>query len=352
MGDGASFIPFVKADFGSLTSTIHPSHTLFYNGRIHGVTFISSDSAPAIDSHTLLSLMRLYSTLNVSSPHSLSLPHRVFFPSVPTFTDPRPDPEESIPRQRANIGMAPETLKAAYPSLAGAQFAEDFADFTGIGLPVLLDRVVIADRGAARRGGLPRDTPAWTVPFTRLRASEDWFEPMRKSLSECILGEDENSAGTGTSADSTGNAPAPAAAAAAATHTVTYLSRQGGEEGSRLRAADHAALLGALENLARTGVRVYVLDEYATWTERMRALAQSTVVLSVFGDHLADAVFMKRSARSTFMEVFPSGEFNRNWETVVRSMGIRYVAWQGKRYVSKSLFPALMNGGFLTHSYG
>jgi hypothetical protein len=284
--------------------------------------------------------MRLYTTLNVSSPHSLSPPHRVFFPAVPIFADPRPDSDdESIPRQRANIGVAPETLKAAYPSLAGAQFAEDFADFAGISLPFLFDRVVIADRGAARNGGLPRDTPAWTVPFTRLRASEDWFEPMRKALSECILGEDENSAGTGTSADSASNAPAPAPAAAkATTHTVTYLSRQGGEEGSRLRAADHAALIGALENLARTGVRVYVLDEYATWTERMRALAQSTVVLSVFGDHLADAVFMKRSARSTFMEVFPSGEFNRNWETVVRSMGIRYVAWQGKRSVTSPFF--------------
>jgi len=78
-------------------------------------------------------------------------------------------------------------------------------------------------------------------------------------------------------------------------------------------------------------VRVYVLDEYATWTERMRALAQSTVVLSVFGDHLADAMFMKRTPRSTFMEVFPPSDFNRNWETVVRSMGIRYVAWQGKQ---------------------
>src|SRR6266850_2479577 len=67
MGDGASFIPFVKADFGSLTSTIHPSHTLFYNGRIHGVTFISSDSAPAIDSHTFL-----FPTASSSppSPHS------------------------------------------------------------------------------------------------------------------------------------------------------------------------------------------------------------------------------------------------------------------------------------------
>lgn len=146
---------------------------------------------------------------------------------------------------------------------------------------------------------------------------------MRQSLLECLFGEDE---GVGASSS---NVPA------AATRTITYLSRQEmGADGERLRASDHAALLSALENLARTGVRVYVLDEYATWTERMRALAQSTVVLSVFGNHLADAMFMKRTPRSTLMEIFPRDEFNRDWETVVRSMGIRYVAWRDNRYVS------------------
>jgi hypothetical protein len=33
------------------------------------------------------------------------------------------------------------------------------------------------------------------------------------------------------------------------------------------------------------------------------------------------------------MELFPPSEFNRDWETVVRTMGIRYVAWQGNQYV-------------------
>ena len=307
-----------------------PNIIIHYD-RIHGVTFISYDGIPTTDSHTLLSLTRLYSTLNISSPQSLSPPHRVFFPSIPTFADPRPDPDdESVVRHRSYIGVPPETFKAAYPSLAGAQFSEDFADFAGISLPVLLDRVVVADRGAARHAGLPQGVPAWATPFNSLRASEDWFEPMRKALSECLFGADE-SAGDGSATSS--NAPA-----AVTTHTITYLARQNGAEGERLRAEDHVALLGALEDLARTGVRVYALDEYATWTERMRALAQSTIVLSVFGDHLSDAVFMKRTSRSTLMEVFPPGEFNRNWETVVRSMAIRYVAWQGNRYATFPFF--------------
>lgn len=305
---------FFEVDSVFLTYTI-------YHDRIHGVTFISYDGVPTTDSHTLLSLARLYSSLNVSSPQSLSPPHRIFFPSIPTFTEPRPNPDdESILRHRSYIGVPPETFKAAYPSLAGAQFSEDFADFAGISLPVVLDRVVVADRGAARHAGLPHGEPAWEMPFTSLRASEDWFEPMRKALSECLFGVDESAGADALS----GNALTPA---------ITYLARQDGAEGERLRAEDHLALLEALESLARTGVKVFVLDEYATWTERMRALAQSTIVLSLFGDHLSDAVFMKRTARSTLVEIFPPGEFNRNWATVVRSMGIRYVAWQGNQYV-------------------
>ncbi|KAI9507577.1 hypothetical protein F5148DRAFT_1203591 [Russula earlei] len=289
-----------------------------FGGRIHGVTFISYDGPSMTDVHTFPSLVRLYSTLNVSSPQSLSPPNRIFFPGIFTFTDPRPDPDpdgDSLRRQRASIGVAPQTLKAAYPSLATAQFAEDFGDFASIGVPVLLDRVVLADRGAARRDGLPRGMSAWMRPFASLRVSKDWFEPVRRTLAEYFLcAEDESPAMPD-----------------AGTHTVTYLSRQDGVEGERLRAADHAALVEALQNLARTGVHVHVLDENVSWEVRMRAIVQSTIVLSVFGDHLADAMFMKRTPRSTVMEFFPPSEFNREWEVVMRSMGIRYVAWQGNR---------------------
>ena len=40
---------------------------------------------------------------------------------------------------------------------------------------------------------------------------------------------------------------------------------------------------------------------------------------------------MKRGPQSTLMECFPPNRFNRDWETVVHSMGIRYVAWQGSQ---------------------
>ena len=239
---------------------MHASH-----GRIQGVTFVSYDGPSTTDSHTLLSLMRLYSTLNISSPQSLSPPHRICFPAIPTFTDPTPEPDdENIQRTRSNIGIAPETLKAAYPSLAGAQFEEDFEDFLGIGMPVLLDRVVVSDRGAAQRSGLSPGMSTSSPPFTSLRASEDWFESARRSLAQLVLGEDESAVPGST---------------ATGTHAVTYISRQGSADSGRLLAADHEALLKGLQNLARTGVKVFVIDENASWTERMRAVAQSTVSL-------------------------------------------------------------------------
>lgn len=160
---------------------------------------------------------------------------------------------------RSDIGIAPETLKAAYPSLVGAQFEEDFEDFTGIDMPFLLDRVVISDRGAALHSELSPGMAAWSPPFTSLRASEDWFEPVRRALAQLVLGEDEISIPDSTA-------------------TVTYISRQNADS-DRLLAADHEALLNALQNLARTGVKVFVIDEDSSWSERMRALAQSTVSL-------------------------------------------------------------------------
>ncbi|KAH9013184.1 hypothetical protein EDB83DRAFT_2680403, partial [Lactarius deliciosus] len=83
-----------------------PCHRL---GRMHGLTFLSYNGPSTTDSHTLISLQRLYSTLNTSSAQPLSPPHRHFFPAVSTFTD-HPGPvDENIPRRRSNMGVVPES---------------------------------------------------------------------------------------------------------------------------------------------------------------------------------------------------------------------------------------------------
>ncbi|KAI0322848.1 hypothetical protein OF83DRAFT_1167141 [Amylostereum chailletii] len=279
-----------------------------FGGRMHGVTFLSYDGSN--DGYTLLSLQRLYSTLNDTSP-----PHRLLIPAVPTFSDPKPDPDDGeVPRQRSSLGVHPYTLKAAYPSLSGPLFTEDFDDFTGLNAPIILDRAVIVDRGASFRAG-QNGAAAWTRPFVELDAPETWFEPIRRNLAAYFglpKGGDKGAV------------------------EVTYLSRQ--VEGPPLRREDHDALVKGLKRLS---VKVHIVDETTPWTDRMQALVRSSIVIGAYGDHLSSSVFMNPSPSATLMEFFPSGAFVSNWAVVMRSMGINYVAWQGTQKFTSDALPAV-----------
>jgi len=60
--------------------------------------------------------------------------------------------------------------------------------------------------------------------------------------------------------------------------------------------------------------------------------------MGVYGDSLADSVFMRPSGHSTLMEFFPSDVFIRDAETAIRSLGIRYIAWWNDQYGSVLIF--------------
>lgn len=47
------------------------------------------------------------------------------------------------------------------------------------------------------------------------------------------------------------------------------------------------------------------------------------------------------------MEFFPANEFNQDWEIVVRTMGIRYVAWQGNQKYTGDELPAFSQSSTL-----
>src|SRR6267154_6290587 len=65
----------------------------------------------------------------------------------------------------------------------------------------------------------------------------------------------------------------------------------------------------------------------------LRLILRMKVVLGVYGDSLADSVFLRPSGHSTVMEFFPSGVFTREAEMSVRSLGIHYIAWWNHQYV-------------------
>ncbi|KAH9014800.1 hypothetical protein EDB83DRAFT_2574245 [Lactarius deliciosus] len=140
---------------------------------MHGDTFLSYDGPSTMDSHTLISLQRLYSTLNTSSAQPLSPPYRLFFPAVSTFMD-HPGPvDENIPRRRSNISAAPETLKAAYPSLAGQGPSMQTTSMT---------LSALAHRSCSPHHRRPLCHASCRTPSRLLEAAEDWFDPVRHTL--------------------------------------------------------------------------------------------------------------------------------------------------------------------------
>lgn len=267
-------------------------------------------------------------------------------------------------------------LKAAFPSLT-VLYQNDWEDFHKIGAPYVLERVVVADREAAaveaHRRARVGEVPGWAGVFLENQQSnhnrhagglgEGWMEPVRESLVE-YFGLGGQWAGKRTK------------------KVVTYVHRQNANAGGlRLDYADHEALVRELKKLesdrALGGCEVHVVssssrpDRMTGWTDRMRAIVQSSVsssfvieldwtcvarrfrltffvwlfvprsftclilvkqvVLGVAHGDLLDAAFMKPSPHATLMEFFPDGRFFHDEEVVLRSRGVNYIAWWSDR---------------------
>ena len=182
--------------------------------------------------------------------------------------DERPDPNGPVvPRSRSLSGFHPMLAKAALPTL-GLMYAEDWADYVLLRSPFLLKRVVVADLGAARRAR--GDVPPFAVPLLELEASKDWWEPIRRGVARVLNVPEEPPKKVWLGKQKT---------------VVTYLDRQGAVHGPKLRTSDHEALVKALRELGG-GFQVYVVSTKASWAERMRAIAQSTVSDEVLCDEV------------------------------------------------------------------
>jgi hypothetical protein len=142
-------------------------------------------------------------------------------------------------------------------------YREDWDDFAQMHIPFVLERVVIADRGAAvRHGG---SEPVFSPPFEDIRASRHWWEPVRRMMTGFLQVPEEKRSKS----------------AAATTFTkpvVTYLSTQEKVLGPRLRAEDHKLFVKALNKLHKAhGYEVNIVPANIGWTDRMKVLVRSTV---------------------------------------------------------------------------
>ncbi|KAG1876334.1 hypothetical protein F4604DRAFT_2006644 [Suillus subluteus] len=274
-----------------------------YGGLIQGTSWLSYDAIPS--NYTLFSLWKTHSSLNTStSPDPFHPPRRLFFPNIPTHKGVQPDLNGPIiRRQRSDSGFHPYLPKAAFPSL-GLMYKEDWEDYALMEVPFVFERLVVADFRAAARSAI--NVPPFALPLVGLNASK-----------EC--GQEKT--------------------------VVTYISRQDATTGSRLRRADHDALVNALKTLHESNdFEVKIVSSEGPWVERLSAVAQSNVVLGIYGDSLADSVFMRPSEHSAVMEFFPSDVFTRDAETAVRSLGIRYIAWWNDRRFETDSLPSVAPG--------
>jgi hypothetical protein len=278
-----------------------------YGPLIRGVTWLSTDVEPS--NHTLLSLWRTYANLDHSIDFrgrtTLPSPCRLIFPNIPYYTQ-----AEALPEERSKTGIDDLAVKAALPSLT-LMYHEDWNDFAQMHIPFVLERVVVADRGAAARAN--GSQPIFSPSYSHTEASKYWFEPVRKMMIEFLQVPEESKS---------------AAAVTDTTPVVTYLSTQEKGTGPRLSDADHQLLVQTLKTLHRAyGYEVNVVPANAGWTERMRILVRSTIIVGVYGTNLIDSYFMKPSPHTMLMEFFPSGYFSRDQELPARSLGTRYIAW-------------------------
>ncbi|KAJ3506355.1 hypothetical protein NLJ89_g6912 [Agrocybe chaxingu] len=285
-----------------------------YGSTIRGVSWMSADSQP--DNSTLFALWRTYSSLDTSIDETgrtkLAPPHRLIFPHSHVFTDTGVDPDHYWEkRRRADTGFHPYLAKAAFPQLT-AQYLEGMEDYQKMSVPYVFERLVVADRAAARKVG-KEGMPAFSSAF-ELGGSSHWWEPVRRSLAQ-FLDEYE--------------------VEPKAKKSVTYLYSQTVPSAPKLESADHNALVEALQKMGKShGYEVHIVSidtSQTNWVDRMTAIVKSSVVLGVHGSHLMDSVFMRPGPFSTLMEFFPEDKFARDMQLAAHSIGLRYQGWQGKR---------------------
>ncbi|KAI0631216.1 hypothetical protein C8Q77DRAFT_1219359 [Trametes polyzona] len=382
-----------------------------YAAKIHGTSWLALGKAEAQDPYTLLSLFRTHSSLSTTAPSAsftsssglhiiappsgsppapsgIPAPLRIIYPYIPTFSSPNipPGPGQDPkahppPRERAYTGTHPFLPKAVFPTL-GAWFLEDWADLADMHVPFLLERVVVADRGAAERGRehwtpaapaaeAPRaddlekraapvkeTAPAWAAPFFGLQAPEAWWAPVRAALLRYLHIDDNGAGAGGSNSNSRGVSLWGLAKKQTARKPVlAYVSMQDAPSGAgaRLLDADHDRLVDGLQKLVREGVlgEVYVLKGNGSvpapeWEARMSAIARSTFLVGPYGFQLADGVFMRsplevpaategkghkqedapqRPPAPLLMEFFPPGTFVRDQQYAMQVLGIDYMAW-------------------------
>ncbi|KAJ7118621.1 hypothetical protein C8R43DRAFT_1035544 [Mycena crocata] len=246
---------------------------------------------------------RTYSSLDPSISASgnttLPPPRRILFPRLDAFF------------WRDYATMNQWVVRSCFPE-ATMEFIDDWDDRVKMGVPWVLERVVISDRSAAMPAlNYQRFQRTAAAAFALPGSPNSWMT-IRNNVVQFAGIDPEEGAGT------------------MGRPVITYISRQAWGRRMLIQ-ADHENLVRELLNLEKTyGYEVnIVVPEYMTRVEQLRLAARTTIMMGVHGNGLTSLLWMKPNPRSTVMEFFFPGGFAHDYEYTARSLGIRHYGFWG-----------------------
>ncbi|KAI0030021.1 hypothetical protein K488DRAFT_55137 [Vararia minispora EC-137] len=296
-------------------------------GRVQGVTWLVNDPRQFIthyyhwSAELFFGFCRAYSALDPFIPptgkSALPPPRRMLF----THLD--------AAHWRDYASMNQWVLRTAFPSIV-MEFSGDWEDRAQMGVPFVLDRVLLADRAAAINGeNFGRTQRTASEPFA-LPGSPNWWSTFRNNIIEF--------AGlNATEGQSTRSRP-----------VITYISRQGWGRRMLIQ-ADHDRLVEELYKLRDAydyEVNVVSMDKLSR-VEQLRMSGRTTIMLGVHGNGLTSLLWMKPSPRSTVMEFFFPGGFAHDYEYTARALGmVHFGYWGNKAFTRPDVPPVAYPEGF------
>ncbi|KAL5492147.1 hypothetical protein ACEPAI_3594 [Sanghuangporus weigelae] len=290
--------------------------------RLSGVSFLNTDSTQFIahyyhfSAEILFGLWRTYTALDpfiTPDGHTaLPAPRRFLFRHVPSS------------RWRDYAALNQWVLRGAFPNI-GMEFEEDWEDRARMGVPVVLDRVVLGDRAASYESEAYLMFWRYTASAFTLRGSVNWWAPLRKAVLEFSGLAAEYISGPSTSKQQRQQNEK---------YVITYVSRQ--DWGRRmLRQADHEALVAELHRLAeRYGYEVHVVSmDKLSRAEQIALAGRTTVMMGVHGNGLTSLLWMRPSPRATVIEFFYPGGFAFDYEFTTRALGMTHFGvWDNETF--------------------
>ncbi|KAL0573703.1 hypothetical protein V5O48_008246 [Marasmius crinis-equi] len=298
--------------------------TLFGLQKMHSsLATLDSDSTTCQGRSFFPSFANTCPSSSKARPNTVAPPARLIYPNLPAFSDSKDGIDEDEkghfpPRRRSETGYHPYTLKAAFPSLSGVIYKEDWKDYVRIGLKErtrankpgwVFERVVVA-RGSSSVGFASPGEVFRTDP------DEGWLDQPRMNM--------EGFLGLGVQGGAPRKAGAPgwgnSLMAKRKRKTVAVLLGSTRPQGTE-------QLLSRLEG--DTNIETHILDLSSSWAHRMRAVTGTQILVCLGrgsgGRCGLEAVWMAPGQRSVVIDIVEKEEdWDETGKVVSESLGMRY----------------------------